>query len=124
MPGPYLTNGRCRPNLLPGKLRFPAFNLATRRASAPPARPCWTRRWAASGGRDVGCGRKIGQRQPMHELSIACRLVETAVAAAADNEITSVATAHLKLGELAGVDKEALLLAYEIAAANSVLAGS
>ena len=60
----------------------------------------------------------------MHELSIAQSLVETAAAAAAANGIRRVETVHLKLGALAGVVKASLLFAYDIATANTPLAGS
>ena len=60
----------------------------------------------------------------MHELSIAYNLVETAVAAAREKNVSRVEAVHLKLGELSGVVKEALLFAYEIAAENTLLAGA
>ena len=60
----------------------------------------------------------------MHELSIAYRLVETAVVAARENNVIRVDAVHLKLGQLAGVVKESLLFAYDIATKNTVLAGS
>jgi hydrogenase nickel incorporation protein HypA/HybF len=60
----------------------------------------------------------------MHELSMAYSLVETAVAAARANNISQVDSVHLRLGQLAGVVKEALLFAYEIATENTLLAGS
>lgn len=60
----------------------------------------------------------------MHELSIAYSLVETAVAAARQNNIPRVNTVHLRLGVMSGVVKEALLFGYEIATENTLLAGS
>lgn len=60
----------------------------------------------------------------MHELSIACSIVETAVTTARENNVTKVDAVHLKLGQLSGVIKEALLFAYDIATENTLLAGS
>ena len=60
----------------------------------------------------------------MHELSIAYSLVETAAAAAHQNEVHAVDRVKLRLGILSGVSKEALLFAYDIAAANTPLMGS
>ncbi len=60
----------------------------------------------------------------MHELSIAYRLVETAVTVAAENHISRVDTVFLKLGQLSGVVKDALLFAYDIAIDGTLLAGS
>ncbi len=60
----------------------------------------------------------------MHELSLAYSLVEMAVRAARENNITKVDAVHLRLGQLSGVAKEALLFGYEIAAENTPLSGS
>lgn len=60
----------------------------------------------------------------MHELSLAYNLVETAVSAAEQAGITQVNAVHLRLGALSGVVKDALLFGYEIATANTLLAGS
>ncbi|QEH34800.1 hydrogenase nickel incorporation protein [Aquisphaera giovannonii] len=68
----------------------------------------------------------------MHELSIAEALVSTAVEAirsradAAPGELAGleVAEVHLRLGALAGVEREALLFCYDIATADTPLAGS
>ena len=60
----------------------------------------------------------------MHELSIAYSLVETATAAARNNEIDHVDVVRLRLGLLSGVCKDSLLFAYEIATESTLLMGS
>lgn len=60
----------------------------------------------------------------MHELSIAHNLVETASRAATEAGVQRVAAVHLRLGALAGVVREALLFSYDIAAQDTLLAGS
>ena len=60
----------------------------------------------------------------MHELSIAHSLVEIADAAARDAGATQVTIAHLRLGVLSGVVKEALLFSFDIAAQGTRLAGA
>jgi hydrogenase nickel incorporation protein HypA/HybF len=60
----------------------------------------------------------------MHELSIACDLVEIAEAAARAARAERVAVVYLKLGVFAGVVKEALLFGYETAAKGTLLEGS
>jgi hydrogenase nickel incorporation protein HypA/HybF len=57
----------------------------------------------------------------MHELSIALSLVDLA-AEEAERRGARVAAVHLKLGPLAGVVKEALLSAFELAREESPLA--
>ena len=60
----------------------------------------------------------------MHELSIAMSIIEMAEEEALARGGVQVLAVHLKLGELAGVVKEALLSSYEMAAEDSVLKGS
>jgi hydrogenase nickel incorporation protein HypA/HybF len=61
----------------------------------------------------------------MHELSIAMAIVDAVVEAAqARGGSGRVVSVHLKLGALSGVVKEALVSSYEIAAADSPVAGS
>ncbi|MBZ0285522.1 MAG: hydrogenase maturation nickel metallochaperone HypA [Anaerolineae bacterium] len=60
----------------------------------------------------------------MHELSIACDLVEIAEAAARTAHAEGVAVVNLKLGVFAGVVKEALLFGYDIATKGTLLEGS
>lgn len=60
----------------------------------------------------------------MHELSIAHSLVEVAAGAAAEAGVARVDVVHLRLGALAGVVKDALLFGFEIAAADTPLAGA
>ncbi|MGI9106949.1 MAG: hydrogenase maturation nickel metallochaperone HypA [Pyrinomonadaceae bacterium] len=60
----------------------------------------------------------------MHELSIAMSMVEMAAAEAAERGAVQVHAIHLKLGQLSGVVKDALLFSYEVACAGTTLAGS
>ena len=60
----------------------------------------------------------------MHELSIAYSLVETAQAAAQQANAQGVKTVYLRLGALAGVVEEALQFGWEIATADTLLAGA
>ena len=59
----------------------------------------------------------------MHELSIAMSIVEMAEEEAMRHG-GQVSAVHLKLGALSGVVKEALLSSYEMACADTPLAGS
>jgi hydrogenase nickel incorporation protein HypA/HybF len=60
----------------------------------------------------------------MHELSIALSLVELASAAAADADAGPVTAVYLRVGAMAGVVCEALEFSFEIAAADTPLAGA
>lgn len=60
----------------------------------------------------------------MHELSIACELVEIADNAARDAGAARVSVVYLKLGVLSGVVPEALLFGYETATKGTLLEGS
>lgn len=60
----------------------------------------------------------------MHELSIAMSMVEMAAEEAARRGGVRVCAIHLKLGELSGVVKEALLFSYEVACEGTPLEGS
>ncbi len=60
----------------------------------------------------------------MHELSIAYHLVEIADRAAVEAQVSRVLSVRVRLGALAGVVKEALLFAYDIAARGTRLDGS
>jgi hydrogenase nickel incorporation protein HypA/HybF len=60
----------------------------------------------------------------MHELSIAVNIVEIASEEAARLSAGKVDAVHLKLGALAGVVKESLLFCWDIASAESPMAGS
>jgi len=59
----------------------------------------------------------------MHELSIAICIIECAEEEAARHggKVTAV---HLRLGQLSGVTKDALLFAYELACESTSLAGA
>ncbi|HEX4129208.1 MAG TPA: hydrogenase maturation nickel metallochaperone HypA [Pirellulales bacterium] len=58
----------------------------------------------------------------MHELSIAMSIVEMASEEAERHAPERVTAVHLKLGQLSGVVKEALLSAFELAREQSPLA--
>ncbi len=60
----------------------------------------------------------------MHELSIAVSMVDQILEEAESRGVLKVEAVHLRLGGLAGVDKDALLFSYEIACEGTVLAGS
>ena len=60
----------------------------------------------------------------MHELSIALSLIDAAREEAAKHQPAAVRTVHLRLGPLAGVEKEALLFSYGLAAEGTPLEGS
>jgi hydrogenase nickel incorporation protein HypA/HybF len=60
----------------------------------------------------------------MHELSIALSIVDAAVEEAGRLGAVRVTQVHLKLGEMAGVVKEALLASYQMASLDSTVAGS
>lgn len=60
----------------------------------------------------------------MHELSIAMSMVEMAAEEAARRGATRVNAMHLKLGQLSGVVKEALLFSYSVACEGTALEGS
>jgi hydrogenase nickel incorporation protein HypA/HybF len=63
-------------------------------------------------------------RNRMHELSIAMSMIEMAAEEAARRGSVCVHAIHLKLGELSGVVKEALLFSYEVACQGTPLEGS
>ncbi len=60
----------------------------------------------------------------MHELSIAMGIVDGASEEAARLGAARIESVHLRLGQLSGVVKEALLFSYSLAAADTVLEGS
>ena len=60
----------------------------------------------------------------MHELSIAMSMVEMATEEAARQGFAQVTALHLRLGQLSGVVKEALLFSWEVACQGTPLAGS
>jgi hydrogenase nickel incorporation protein HypA/HybF len=59
----------------------------------------------------------------MHELSIALSIVDLA-AEEAERRASRIVSVHLRLGPLAGVVKEALLSAYDLAREGSAVADS
>lgn len=60
----------------------------------------------------------------MHELSIALSMIEMATEEAARQGGVKVNALHLKLGQLSGVVKDALLFSWEVACEGTSLAGS
>jgi hydrogenase nickel incorporation protein HypA/HybF len=60
----------------------------------------------------------------MHELSIAISMIDQIAEETESRGGLAVEAVHLKLGIFSGVDKEALLFAYELACEGSPLAGS
>jgi hydrogenase nickel incorporation protein HypA/HybF len=60
----------------------------------------------------------------MHELSIAMSMVEMAAEEAARRGSVQVHAIHLKLGQLSGVVKDALLFSYDLACEGTTLEGS
>jgi hydrogenase nickel incorporation protein HypA/HybF len=59
----------------------------------------------------------------MHELSVAMSLID-AVEEEAERHCGSVQAVHVKLGQLSGVVKEALLSAFEIACVGTTIEGA
>jgi hydrogenase nickel incorporation protein HypA/HybF len=60
----------------------------------------------------------------MHELSIAISMIDQITEESESRGGLDVEAVHLKLGAFSGVDKEALLFAYELACEGSWLEGS
>jgi hydrogenase nickel incorporation protein HypA/HybF len=59
----------------------------------------------------------------MHELSIAMSIVEGAAEEARRHPGERVAAVHLRLGELSGVVRDALLFSYDLACEGTPLTG-
>ena len=72
----------------------------------------------------VGKGVDASLADPMHELSICMSLLDVAGEEVERRGNPQVEAMYLKLGPLAGVVKEALLSAYELAREESLLADS
>jgi hydrogenase nickel incorporation protein HypA/HybF len=60
----------------------------------------------------------------MHELSIAISMIDQIMEESENRGGLDVEAVHLRLGVFSGVDKDALLFAYELACEGSPLAGS
>ena len=60
----------------------------------------------------------------MHELSIALHLIEAAESAARAAGAREVVRVRLRLGELAGVDAQALRFSFDVAVQGTLLAGA
>jgi hydrogenase nickel incorporation protein HypA/HybF len=63
-------------------------------------------------------------RNDMHELSIIYSVVSTVTQAVAEQGGGQVISVRLRVGALAGLERESLLFGYEIATAGTPLAGS
>ena len=61
---------------------------------------------------------------PVHELSIALRIIEIAEDEARRNGSRKIDAVHLRLGALSGVAREALLFSYRLACEGTVAEGS
>jgi hydrogenase nickel incorporation protein HypA/HybF len=57
----------------------------------------------------------------MHELSIVLNIIDTAIEVAEREDAQQVETIELQIGELAGVDENALLFAWGAGTKNTVL---
>ena len=66
---------------------------------------------------------EYAQGAPLHELSIAISIVDTAQEEAEQRGVR-VSAVHLRLGALAGVVKDALLFSYDMACQDTPLEGS
>ena len=60
----------------------------------------------------------------MHELSIAISMIDQIVEESESRGGLAVEVVHLRLGVFSGVDKDALLFAYELACEGTPIAGS
>jgi hydrogenase nickel incorporation protein HypA/HybF len=60
----------------------------------------------------------------MHELSIAVSLVDAAIDRARELPGERVRALHLRLGPLSGVVRDALLFSFDVAAADTPIAGA
>jgi hydrogenase nickel incorporation protein HypA/HybF len=60
----------------------------------------------------------------MHELSIAISMIDQILEESDNRGGLEVEAVHLRLGVFSGVDKDALMFAYELACEGSPLAGS
>lgn len=60
----------------------------------------------------------------MHELSVALSLLDGVKAAAVREGATCVRAVHLKIGALSGIAPDALTFSWDMAAADTVAAGS
>ena len=60
----------------------------------------------------------------MHELSIAISMIDQILEESENRGGLDIEAVHLRLGTFSGVDKEALLFAYEMACEGSPLQGS
>jgi hydrogenase nickel incorporation protein HypA/HybF len=60
----------------------------------------------------------------MHELSIALGIIEVASEELSNHGDARISAVHLKLGALSGVDKDALLFSFDVAAEGTPLQGA
>ena len=60
----------------------------------------------------------------MHEFSAACAIVDTAVEAAVNNNVTRVSVVNIEVGEFTFLIPDQLAFNFEIASKNSILEGA
>jgi hydrogenase nickel incorporation protein HypA/HybF len=60
----------------------------------------------------------------MHEFSAACSIVETALKAAKNNNVTRITVVNVELGEFTFLIPEQLIFNFEIASKNTILEGA
>jgi hydrogenase nickel incorporation protein HypA/HybF len=60
----------------------------------------------------------------MHEFSAACSIVDTAVAAAKDNNATKVTVVNVEVGEFTFLVPDQLVFNFEIASKNTIIEGA
>lgn len=60
----------------------------------------------------------------MHELSIAIGLVDAVIAEAEARGLGAITSVHIRLGALSGVDHDALLFSFPLAAEGTPVAGA
>ena len=60
----------------------------------------------------------------MHEFSAACSIVDTAVEAAVNNNVTKVSVVNIEVGEFTFLIPDQLAFNFEIASRNSILEGA
>ena len=60
----------------------------------------------------------------MHEFSAACSIVDTAVEAAVNNNVTKVSVVNIEVGEFTFLIPDQLTFNFEIASRNSILEGA
>jgi hydrogenase nickel incorporation protein HypA/HybF len=60
----------------------------------------------------------------VHEIAVALSILDGVQASASEQGVERVSAVHLRVGALSGVVRDALLFAWEVAAAGTIAAGS